>query len=212
MLTNRYAWCGERRTRRGNIEVLSLDRSHFFSFFLSRFVTFVQVQNTPTCQFSILGGSDPIALPFKRSQGMSPTRQVPISAQNPPRDKEILVKLTLGGECREATKEFCDVIKALPSTLKVTLVDAYQTDASALILVRMKLDVWARLCHGVDMEVVGFVIGPSLVHSAEPPMPKIMAENAPPLPHHPKPADWWILMEIVMLLLRSRLALSIESR
>ena len=69
--------------------------------------------------------------------------------QRPPvwsRDREILVKLTLGGNFGEAAKEFCDVIRELPSTWKATLVDVYETDASALVLVRMRLEVWYIIC------------------------------------------------------------------
>ncbi|CAI7627582.1 unnamed protein product [Penicillium bialowiezense] len=54
--------------------------------------------STPSCHFSVFGGSIPICLPFKRSQEMSPIRQVPFSAQNPPRDKEVLVKLLISGQ------------------------------------------------------------------------------------------------------------------
>jgi hypothetical protein len=62
------------------------------------------------------------------------------------------VKLTLDGRCREAAKEFRDIIQQLPGDLTVTLVDAYETDASALILVRMSWQSWARFSEVLDLK------------------------------------------------------------
>ena len=69
--------------------------------------------------------------------------------QTPPvwsHDRETLFKLTLNGNFGEAAKEFCDVIRELPSTLKANLVDIYETNASALVLVGMRLGVWYIKC------------------------------------------------------------------
>jgi hypothetical protein len=138
---------------------------------------------TPTSQLSVLGGSYPIALPFKKGGVMSPTSRLPTAPGSNVRDKHILVSLTLDGRHKDATKEFCDTIQKLPGHLKITIVDAYETDASALVLARMSLEVWARFSHHFDFDFVGVIIGPSLIHGVDTvqPMNKTR-ENIPPTP------------------------------
>ncbi|KAJ5152749.1 uncharacterized protein N7482_009227 [Penicillium canariense] len=144
--------------------------------------------NTPTSQLSVLGGSYPISLPFKKGRVMSPTSRIPIAARSNIRDRHILVSLTLDGRHKDATKEFTDAIQKLPGRLKITLVDAYETDASALILARMSLEVWATFSHHVDFDFVGIIIGPSLVHGVDTLQPvNKTGENIPPGPHVPVP-------------------------
>jgi len=138
---------------------------------------------TPTSQLTALGGSHPIALPFKKGMVMSPTSRIPIAPRSNVRDKHILVSLTIDGRHKDATKGFCDAIQKLPGHLKVTLVDAYETDASALVLARMSLEVWATLSHHFDFDFVGVIIGPSLVHGVDTVQPMHKArENIPPAP------------------------------
>lgn len=43
-----------------------------------------------------------------------------------------------------------------------------ETDASAaLVLVRMNWETWARMSAGIDLEIVGVIVGPSLIHGGK---------------------------------------------
>jgi hypothetical protein len=98
----------------------------------------------------------------------------------------VLVKLALDGRCRETTKMFRDTIQQLPGNLTIALVDAYETDASALVLVRISWHVWVRFSEVRDLEVIGVIIGNSLMHELDTvgtmhPINQA-GENIPPIP------------------------------
>ncbi|KAJ5232533.1 hypothetical protein N7468_005489 [Penicillium chermesinum] len=140
----------------------------------------------PSCHLSVLGGSHPIALAFVKKRTSTASR-IPVATRVTDRDKNVLVSLTLSGQHKEATKEFQRIIQNLPGHLGVTLVDAYETDASALVLARMSLEVWARLSHHLDLDYIGVIIGPSLVHRTESDLRHTKVENIPPTSSSRKP-------------------------
>ncbi|KAJ6172189.1 hypothetical protein N7470_001256 [Penicillium chermesinum] len=116
---------------------------------------------SPVMPFISPGWLTPIALAFVKKRTSTASR-IPVATRVTDRDKNVLVSLTLSGQHKEATKEFQRIIQNLPGHLGVTLVDAYETDASALVLARMSLEVWARLSHHLDLDYIGVIIGPSL--------------------------------------------------
>lgn len=76
----------------------------------------------------------------------------------------MLVKLILKGDGYHSLPLFREAIRGLPDALSVEISDAYETDQSFLVLLKM---TWECLCCWsmvIDLETVGVISGPSLVH------------------------------------------------
>lgn len=124
----------------------------------------------PNARFHNIGGIRPIALPFKRDPSSSVSPQAglqQLSLSQPIRVQNILVELTLDGQPKQVTEQFKGVLASLPSGFRVNIVDAYETTASALFLLRMSWSTWARLSATVDFQVVDVITGPSLIYSGK---------------------------------------------
>jgi hypothetical protein len=59
----------------------------------------------------------------------------------------------LDGDCQVATDEFRKVIETLPAKFQVTIVEAFETDASALVIIRMDYFSLATFSATIDFEV-----------------------------------------------------------
>jgi hypothetical protein len=119
--------------------------------------------NAATPKLSNLGGIKPISLPFKKITPASPSQRPIQSPSTGTTEKHVLVKLTVDGQSHEALREMHEAIRVLPAEFKVSIVEAFQTDRSALILLRMTWEAWARIDAAVPLDIVGTVIGPSLL-------------------------------------------------
>jgi hypothetical protein len=109
--------------------------------------------NAATPKLSNLGGTKPISLPFKKITPASPSRRPIQSPSTGTTEKHVLVKLTVDGQSDKALREMHEAIR----------VEAFQTDRSILILLRMTREAWARIDAAVSLDIVGTVIGPSLL-------------------------------------------------
>ncbi|KAJ5747512.1 uncharacterized protein N7511_009208 [Penicillium nucicola] len=118
----------------------------------------------PNAVFKTLGGgAQPIKLLFSpagsQSLSSSPSRIPRLAAS-----KNVLVKLTMKGDGHHAFSTFKEAITGLPDVLSVDVLDAYDTDHSFFVLLKM---TWECLCYWstvLDVELVGVIHGPSLVH------------------------------------------------
>lgn len=119
-----------------------------------------------TPHFSSLGGIHPIALPFEKAGTTpgSPSQQPGQSHSTDTMEKHVLVKLTVNGQAGEVLNEVHDAARGLPASWKVSIVEAFETGCSALLLLRMTWEAWARIDAAVPLEIVGTVIGSSLLH------------------------------------------------
>lgn len=115
----------------------------------------------PNAKFHHFGGSV-IALPFKevdlanlslQNLSLSPSRQ----------KQNIMVQLTLDGEPRTVVEQFKGVISSLPADFEVKLLDAYEADASALLILRTNWETWARI-PSTELKIIGIIMGPSLLN------------------------------------------------
>jgi hypothetical protein len=122
--------------------------------------------DAPKAQLSHLGGIGPIALGFKASSNSEPSLHAThlLSLPHTTRDKHVLLHLVLDGDSQIVTREFQKVIEMLPADMQASIVDAYETDASAIVLIRMNHFGWATLSAAVEFEMIGQVIGSSLIH------------------------------------------------
>ncbi|KAJ5806819.1 hypothetical protein N7474_010411 [Penicillium riverlandense] len=131
-------------------------------------VQHLKPRGAPNARFHHIGGIRPIALPFKKDSASSISTQVGLqrlSLSHLNRLQNVLVELTLDGQPKQISEQFKGVLASLPSGFQVNIVDAYETDASALFLLRMSWFTWARLSAMVDFRFVGVIIGSSLIHS-----------------------------------------------
>lgn len=114
----------------------------------------------PNAVFRTLSGTRPIKLLFSNPARLPSPSSTPRLTGN----KNVLVKLTLKGDGYHALPLFREAILGLPDALSVEVSDAYETDQSFFVLLRM---TWESLCCWsmvVDLEMVGVISGPSLVH------------------------------------------------
>jgi hypothetical protein len=119
-------------------------------------------KTAPVPQLKHLGGSSPIALRFKVPQGSSSSLSVRQSMRPyNKKEKHVLVHLVLDRDCQVATNEFRKVIETLPTNFQVTMVEAFETSASTLVIIRMDYFSWATLSAAIDFGVIGEVMGPS---------------------------------------------------
>jgi hypothetical protein len=149
-------------------------------------------------RFSSHSGANPIILPFKvaatsgsgiSSSGASssdlrssPRPSLPSSLPLRPHNREthVLVMLTLEGKAAEVTRDFQKVIETMPAKFQMKMTDAFETNASAGVFVRMTWEAFARLLSTVNMEPLLPIIGPSLVGAQLREVPTIpVGENLP---------------------------------
>ena len=88
------------------------------------------------------------------------------------------------GDAQTATNEFRKAIETLPADMQVSIVDAFETDTSAIVLLRMTYAAWATLLATVDF---GW-LAPSLAdHPPHEPTLRVLEtgnltdENRPPV-------------------------------
>lgn len=74
-----------------------------------------------------------------------------------------MVQLTLDGEPRTVVDQFKGVISSLPADFELKLLDAYETDASAFLILRMNWESWARIPN-TELKITGIIMGPSLLN------------------------------------------------
>jgi hypothetical protein len=71
-------------------------------------------------------------------------------------------------------------VETLPVPFKLSIVDAFQTKSSALILVRMNWKTRARIDAALDLEpVIGVIIRRSLIHKGALSEVPLVGENIP---------------------------------
>ena len=120
----------------------------------------------PNAKLHHFGGSV-IALPLKEiGQAKLPSSLLHLNPSSRKR-QSILVQLTLDGEPRTVVEQFRGVLSSLPADFEIKLLDAYETDSSALVILRMNWESWGRLFN-LDLRVIGIVIGPSLLNLQTP--------------------------------------------
>lgn len=120
----------------------------------------------PNAKLHHFGGSV-IALPVKEvGQTNWPTSLQHLNLSSRKR-QSILVQLTLDGEPRTVVEQFKGVLSYLPADFEIKLLDAYETDSLALVILRMNWETWGRL-FDLDLKVIGIVIGPSLLNLQTP--------------------------------------------
>ena len=115
----------------------------------------------PNAKLHHFGGSV-IALPFKEV-GLTNLSFQNLSLSSSRRKQSIMVQLTLDGEPRTVVDQFKGVISSLPADFELKLLDAYETDASALLILRMNWESWARIPN-TELKITGIIMGPSLLN------------------------------------------------
>ncbi|CAL5873711.1 uncharacterized protein PFLUO_LOCUS7993 [Penicillium psychrofluorescens] len=108
------------------------------------------------------GNKGTIAFPIKPKGSSAPSHPTP-SLKGTPNERTVIVKLTLDGNAPDVTKDFKEFLENLPSNFRAQIIEAYQTDTSALVLVRMTMETWARMSAAVELEIVGVATGQSLM-------------------------------------------------
>lgn len=71
----------------------------------------------------------------------------------------------------------------MPRHFEIRLVDAYETDQSALLLIRKTYETRARIAACYEMSIIGAVIGPSLLHHT---LEKTVAQIGEDIPLRPR--------------------------
>ncbi|KAJ5804988.1 hypothetical protein N7474_010875 [Penicillium riverlandense] len=139
-----------------------------------------QSRSAHTPVLTHFGAKGTIAFPIKPvgEKPSAPSTPSP-SLKGTPLERSVIVKLTLDGNAPNVTKDFKELLENLPSNFRAKIIEAYQTDASALVLVRMTMETWARMSAAVELEIVGVVMGTSLMRGLQG-APKI-DENISPL-------------------------------
>lgn len=112
-------------------------------------------KGSPTPRLLHTAGVKPIMLHFKPSR-------LPQPVQPKAETQNLLVKLTLTGAEADNLQDFQNFVLGLPAPFRVF--DAYKTDKSVLLLLRMTWQTWARLASNLDMKPIGVIIGESLIH------------------------------------------------
>lgn len=137
-------------------------------------------------RFSSHNGVNPIVLPFHvTSTSTPPSPRIsssghasssslgpalhsrPLSQLPSGRETHVLVLLVLEGNPKLVVQDFEKVVENLPAKFKVKITDAYETNASAGVFVRMTWEAYARFSSSVELDALLPVIGPSLIHTHE---------------------------------------------
>lgn len=84
------------------------------------------------------------------------------------------------GDSRTSAKGLKDILAGLPGNYVAKVLDAWETDHSALTLVTTSWETWARLSITMDLPIIGVIMGPSLIRGDENPLAVPMTgENMP---------------------------------
>lgn len=81
--------------------------------------------------------------------------------------QNILIQLTLDREPKSIMEQFKSLISSLPADFEVKLLDAYETDASTLLILQMNWESWARILNP-EFKIIGIIFGTSLVNLPSP--------------------------------------------
>lgn len=141
-------------------------------------------RTAPNAVMVTLSGIQPITLVFK-DHG-TPSRIPHLSPHV--NEKHVLVKLTLHGHSqvpghKAVLESFKTAIQDLPTNMKVEISDAYETDQSIFLVMRMSWEAWSLWTMVSHLDFIGVTLGPSLMSPRliEVPVP-VVGENRPPLP------------------------------
>ncbi|KAJ5135720.1 uncharacterized protein N7515_004998 [Penicillium bovifimosum] len=137
-------------------------------------------------RFSCHTGVTPIVLPFRvtstsippspgiSSSGHASSSSIGLASHSRPlsqlpsgRETHVLVLLVLEGNPKRVVQGFENGVENLPAKFKVEITDAYETNASAGVFVRMTWEAYARFSSTVELDELLPVIGPSLIHTHE---------------------------------------------
>ena len=137
-------------------------------------------------RFSSHNGVNPIVLPFHVTSTSTPPspgssssghtsssnlgpalHSRPLSQFPSGRETHVLVLLVLEGNPKLVVQDFEKVVENLPAKFKVKITDAYETNASAGVFVRMTWEAYARFLSSVELDALLPVIGPSLIRTHE---------------------------------------------
>lgn len=134
---------------------------------------FAQIQydkgEAPNAVMDHFCGIRPIALSVRQSGPAGGSQGLVMGSRvlRPGESMNVLAGLTVEGSCQEVTGWMVGFLAGLPGGLRASLVNAWEVEGSAvLVLVRMNWETWARLSAAVDLEILGVVKGPALVHNA----------------------------------------------
>lgn len=149
----------------------------------------VQIETPHGCyipRFSTHSGVDPIVLPFGvTSTSAPPTSGIsssghasssslgpalhsrPLSQSSSGCETHVLVLLVLEGNPKLVVQDFQEAVKTLPGKFKVKITDAYESNASVGVFLRMTWEAYARFSSSVELDAHLPVIGPSLIHTHE---------------------------------------------
>ncbi|KAJ5371709.1 hypothetical protein N7517_003715 [Penicillium concentricum] len=141
-------------------------------------------------------GVKPIILPFKvkptsgpeihssaaSSSGRTSSTLPSMPSPTPPlpshnRETQVLVMLILEGKATDVVRDFQNVIERMPAKFQMKITDAFETNASASVFVRMTWEAFARLLSTVDMEPLLPVVGPSLIRAQLREVPTVPARE-----------------------------------
>ncbi|KAJ6150278.1 hypothetical protein N7471_001477 [Penicillium samsonianum] len=100
--------------------------------------------------------------PLGSGLGTTPSSQVPH-----PRKTHVLLLLVLEGNAKQVVHDFEKLVENLPAKLQAKITDAYETNASAGVFLRMTWEAYARILSTVELEPLLPVIGLSLVRTQE---------------------------------------------
>ncbi|KAJ5945003.1 hypothetical protein N7516_005171 [Penicillium verrucosum] len=191
MTTHVLAAVALRRLRDPRVAQTMRKLSHSGKMSISTDEIFNAVQNeTPRgCympRFSSHNGVNPIVLPFQvtststpPSPGISSSGHTlssslgpelysrPLSQLPSSRETHVLILLLLEGNPKLVVQDFEKVVEKLPAKFKVKITDAYETNASAGVFVRMTWETYARFLSSVELDALLPVIGPSLIRTHE---------------------------------------------
>ncbi|KAJ5153654.1 uncharacterized protein N7500_009093 [Penicillium coprophilum] len=151
-------------------------------------------------RFSCHSGVKPIVLPFKvaatsgsgipSSAASSPSHKTspitsltprisPLASQN--RESQVLIMLILEGRATGVVRDFQRVLETMPAKFQMKITDAFETNASASVFVRMTWEAFARFLSTIDMEPLLPVVGPSLMRGQLHEVPIVPARESPSL-------------------------------
>lgn len=94
-------------------------------------------------RLTVVSGVPPILLHFKLVR-------IPQPVQLKSEPQNILVKLTRSGFSDENLANFQGFLLGTPEPFKIRLVDAYKTNQSVLLMMRVTWETWARMSSAIE--------------------------------------------------------------
>ncbi|KAJ5739037.1 hypothetical protein N7533_011821 [Penicillium manginii] len=149
------------------------------------------VLGSPNPRLQQNGGVKPILLNIKKQlpqpRPSSPSR---IPRPKPPKAdaQHVVVKLTLMGPEAESIAAFQHAMLRLPEPFHVRLIDAFKTDRSSLVIMRMRWQTWARLSTVLELKPMGVITGESLLPETSAPTLSEVRRVGENLPLRPGPS------------------------